>query len=61
MVKHLKETSVSCSTSENTKRQDNRRVSTTKMPLQDKDGRAHAADRVVCQLTVKFSTFYMER
>jgi hypothetical protein len=37
------------------------RLDTVVMDLQDKDGRAHAADKVVCQLTVKFSTFYMER
>jgi hypothetical protein len=37
------------------------RLDTVVMDLQDKDGRAHAADQVVCQLTVKFSTFYMER
>ncbi len=37
------------------------RLDSVTMDVQDKDGRAHAADRVVCQLTVKFSTFYMEQ
>ncbi len=37
------------------------RLDSVVMDRQDKDGRTHAADNVVCQVTVKFSTFYMER
>jgi hypothetical protein len=37
------------------------RLDSVVMDVQDKDGRTRTADRVVCQLTVKFSTFYMER
>ena len=37
------------------------RLDSVVMDIQDKDVRAHVADRVVCQLTVKFSTFFMER
>ncbi len=37
------------------------RLDSVVMDRQDKDGRTHAVDNVVCQVTVKFSTFYMER
>jgi Tfp pilus assembly protein PilO len=37
------------------------RLDSVVMDRQDKDGRAQATDRVTCQLTVRFSTFYMER
>jgi hypothetical protein len=31
------------------------------MDIPDKDGKNLAAEKVICQITVKFSTFYMER
>jgi hypothetical protein len=37
------------------------RLDTVVMDLQDKDAKYLAAGKVLCQLTVKFSTFYMER
>jgi Tfp pilus assembly protein PilO len=37
------------------------RLDSVVMDRQEKDGRTLTADKVVCQLTVKFSTFYMER
>ena len=37
------------------------RLDSVIMDTQDKDGKGLAADKVVCQVTVKFSTFYMER
>jgi hypothetical protein len=37
------------------------RLDSVIMDIQDKDGKALASDKVVCQITVKFSTFYMER
>jgi Tfp pilus assembly protein PilO len=37
------------------------RLDSVILDVQDKDGRAHAAVHVNCQLTVKFSTFFMER
>jgi hypothetical protein len=37
------------------------RLDSVIMDTQDKDGKNLAADKVVCKVTVKFSTFYMER
>jgi len=37
------------------------RLDSVIMDNQDKDGKAPVTDKVVCQITVKFSTFYMER
>ena len=37
------------------------RLDSVLMDTQDKDGKTLAADKVTCQVTVKFSTFYMER
>jgi hypothetical protein len=37
------------------------RLDTVVIDVPEKDGRTHGTDKVVCQMTVKFSTFYMER
>ena len=37
------------------------RLDSVIMDNQDKDGKSPVTYKVVCQITVKFSTFYMER
>jgi hypothetical protein len=37
------------------------RLDSVVMNIEDKDGKARASNKVNCQITVKFSTFYMER